>query len=208
MMGNNSGRGKAALGVLLSAFLLASIVIACLAASGCENSETSYKNQLVSAMQQFNTRDEQVGKKLQAILKKQNFSVQDLTNLVQDTKQLIQNGDTTFQKVAKLTPPEKYWKLHAITLYYLLAYSDYLKSTGDLYQAVLSGKPTEDLKKVAQDYLARKESLRQELAIELQTQGTDLSKQPNKKPSSSAAPKPTSSATVPQPAGSSTSPAK
>jgi len=169
--------------------------------AGCgETDEENYRDQWAETMKEFNKKDDQLGKQMSELIQKENLSDDELSRLIKLSKQSLENERSTFGRILKLEAPRKYWKLQAVTLYYLLSFAEGLQAQMEFYEAALSKKPTEDLRKIAEGYLQRKETLRQELILEIRSLDIDLG-QKEKQPESST-PKPPSST----PQASSTSP--
>jgi hypothetical protein len=71
-------------------------------------------------------------------------------------------------EVMKLYPAADLRKLQALTIYYMVALQDQFKAQNDVNEALLSGKPTQDLTSIAEIYIKRAQTIGNELGIELQ----------------------------------------
>lgn len=98
----------------------------------------------------------------------------DLPGLIALVNQRIKSLEDTSAKILVLSPPQDLWKLQAVTLYYLVSLIDQLKSQNDLNEAALSGKPTTDLKSIADTAKQKTQAVGAELGIELQKNGIRL----------------------------------
>ncbi|MBK5094002.1 MAG: hypothetical protein JJE48_10880, partial [Actinobacteria bacterium] len=92
----------------------------------------------------------------------------DIAGVIKLVKQRISNVDEVTKKILVLRPPQDFWKVQAVTLYYLASLKDQLKDQNDLNDAVLTGKPTQDLKAIADQAALKTRAIGAELGVEIQ----------------------------------------
>ena len=167
MNGRSSNRA-----VRLAVVALVSISISLLAfgafSSGCgsgsgESSVEEYKKQWTEIMDSFQARVLTDDKKANELINKN-----DIAGVIKLVKQRISNVDEVTKKILVLRPPQDFWKVQAVTLYYLASLKDQLKDQNDLNDAVLTGKPTQDLKAIADQAALKTRAIGAELGVEIQ----------------------------------------
>jgi hypothetical protein len=113
----------------------------------------------------------------------------DIAGVIKLVNQRILNVDEVTKKILALRPPEDFWKVHAVTLYYLASLRDQLNYQNDLNDAVLTGRPTQDLKTIADQAALKTRAVGAELGIEIQKVDLKLKtggQQPQQPPKQSA----------------------
>lgn len=98
----------------------------------------------------------------------------DISGLIKLIDERIGNVDGVILEILDLYPPDDLQDLHAVTLYYLVSLREQLKTQNDLNEAVISGKPTQDLKAISDDAAAKAQAIAGELGIEIQKAGIKM----------------------------------
>ena len=156
----------------LAVVALVSISISLLAfgafSSGCgngsgESSIEEYKKQWTEIMDSFQARVLTDDKKANELINKN-----DIAGVIKLVNQRILNVDEVTKKILVLRPPKDLRKVHAVTLYYLASLRDQLRYQNDLNDAVLTGKPTQDLKAIADQAALKTRVVGSELGVEIQ----------------------------------------
>lgn len=188
-----NGRSSSNRAVRLAVVALVSISISLLAfgafSSGCgsgsgESSAGEYKKQWTEIMDSFQDRVLTDDKKASELINKN-----DIAGVIKLVNQRILNVDEVTKKILALRPPKDFWKVHAVTLYYLASLRDQLNYQNDLNDAVLTGRPTQDLKTIADQAALKTRAVGAELGIEIQKVDLKLKtggQQPQQPPKQSA----------------------
>ena len=188
-----NGRSSSNRAVRLAVVALVSISISLLAfgafSSGCgsgsgESSVGEYKKQWTEIMDSFQDRVLTDDKKASELINKN-----DIAGVIKLVNQRILNVDEVTKKILVLRPPQYLWKVHAVTLYYLASLRDQLNYQNDLNDAVLTGRPTQDLKTIADQAALKTRAVGAELGIEIQKVDLKLKtggQQPQQPPKQSA----------------------
>lgn len=153
--------------------------------TGCGN---NYKSQYIDAVSQFESQVSKDDAKLSDLAAKND--VEGLIGLNRDRSKVVED---TFNKVIALTPPADLRKLHALTLYYLIAIEDQIAAQNDLYEAIIKGTPTDDLKKMVENTANRVKAVGIDLGVEVQKQGINIKAPSTKQPTGSQPEAPQSS---------------
>ncbi|MCG2796729.1 MAG: hypothetical protein L6427_12885 [Actinomycetia bacterium] len=157
--------------LVLAVTAAAVLAVACpgCGGGGKAGNEKEYKARWTDIMDTFDQRVVKDDKRAEEFVAKN-----DISGLINLVNRRVDDIDEVFGQVLELYPPEDLRKLHAVTLYYLINMRDQLVAQNILNEAALSGKPTEDLKKIADDEAARTQMTARELGIELQRKGIML----------------------------------
>ena len=105
----------------------------------------------------------------------------DISGLISLVNGRLVNVDQVYQKVLDLYPGKEMWKLHSTSLYYLTSLKEQLEYQNDVNEAVLSGKPVQDLTQIASDQAAKTKQVGAELGAEVQKLGIKLENDQNSK---------------------------
>jgi hypothetical protein len=148
----------------VSIFLLGTGVLL----SGCGgNSEQAsadkYKKQWTDIMNAFQARVAADDKKNTALVDKN-----DVTGGIKLLNQRIANVDEVTGKILELKPTKDLRKVHAITLYYLTSLEDQFNDQSELYNAILTGLPSTDLKTITDQAALKTRAVGAGLAVEIQ----------------------------------------
>ena len=156
---------------------------------GCGNPtaqmEANYRKQWTTIMNKFESRGASDDLKANSLAKKN-----DIAGLYRFINERTDYVISVLTQVLKLDTPDKYRNVQVLTLFYLLTLEQRLKAQNDVNNAVLSGNPTGDLKKIADAYVSRSQEIGNELGVAINAVGLTLGNKPQ--PNSSA---PKSSAT-------------
>lgn len=180
-----SGRGWLyLLIVLLGCAVVVLAVLLGLSSGSGPQSEGQYKKDWKAIIEAFQTRVNQDDKKATDLANKN-----DIPALITVINQRISNIDSVMGKILKLYPPPALRKLQALTLFYLTSVKDQFIAQNAVNDAALSGKPVEDLKKIADQAANQARAVGSELAVEIQKLGIQLKgtggqQQPSTTPSS------------------------
>jgi hypothetical protein len=140
---------------------------------GCGNStaqkEATYKEQWTKQVNQFEKRVSSDDKKANALAEKNDMA--GLFRLINERKAYVKTVQT---QILKLNTPDKYQNVQILTLFYLLSLEQRLTAQNNLTEAILSGKPTTDLKTIADAYVTRTQQIGNELGIEISDAGLTL----------------------------------
>lgn len=140
---------------------------------GCGNSERQRRNAYVDewreVITEFQKRINEDDKKAEELV-----NSEDLAGLVRLVDSRIENIDEVTVKVLDINTPLEMARLQAITLYYLVSLRDQLQAQNAANEAALAGQPTNDLKQIADDALARTQTMSRELALELKRLGINV----------------------------------
>lgn len=82
---------------------------------------------------------------------------------------------TTFDDIARLTPPREYRQLHSATLAYLYSLIEQIDAQLNLYNAARNNQPTDDLREIVDNSLNWSFALQAKLAIAIENAGVDTS---------------------------------
>ncbi len=170
--GSPSGRSKAnPIYVSLCVILLAGVVVlGVLYVLSLRGGETKgYEKRWRTVMVEFQNRVEKDDKSAERYSENK-----DMTSLLRLANNRIEYFRDVIGRLLELTPPERYRKLHVLTAHYIFTLIDQLEAQKELNEALLEGKPTEDLSKIAESAKARAQQGLQELLIEMQKAGVTI----------------------------------
>lgn len=146
---------------------------------GCDNPDQmkkdNYKNTYEKVMDDFVKRVEADDAKSTELADNN-----DLAELIKLNGERIANIDTVYEDIVVLMPPEEYWAIHALTLYYLVAVREQLEAQNDYYEALVAGDPSEDLGTIAQRAATKAQAVGMELAVEIRKSDLELESMPEK----------------------------
>jgi len=192
---------RKATSLVVALVLVALLTAGVLIFAGCESEQQAKEKEfqanwtkIVEAFQAQVAKDDQKG---QALVNKN-----DLAGVIRLVKARIASVDNTLSELLALYPPDSLRKLQGLSVYYLITLEDRLRAQNAVYEALLSGTPTQDLQTVLNQAVTRSEIIARELTIELQKDGIKL-KAPSTTPQAPPPPPSSSPALTP-----STSPAK
>lgn len=174
MNSNQSSKGKRIRSVAMCAAVCAVSLLLLAQLLGCGKSELekkqdSYRDDWNRIMSAFESRVESDDKKANELVEKN-----DVSGLIKLIKQRTIDVDSVMEEVLGLYPPKDLQDLQAITLYYLACLRDQLKAQNELNEAVVSGKPIEDLRTIAEGAALKTQQVAVELGIELQKVGIKM----------------------------------
>jgi hypothetical protein len=173
-----NGRGRISSGVRLTVVTILAVSIFLLGlgalSSGCGGSSEQaladqYKKQWTDIMNAFQTRVLADDKKTTALIDEN-----DAAGAIKLVNQRIANIDEVTGKILALRPSKDLRKIHATTLYYLSSLKDQFKATSEVYNAVLTGMPTKDLKTISDEAAYKTRVIGAELGVELQKLDMEL----------------------------------
>lgn len=167
---------------LVIALVIAAFAAACSASllAGCAG---GYRDRYTEIINEFEERVGVDDRKSQELAEKS-----DLPGLIKLNGLRRSNISEVTQRIISLSPTEDLRRVHIETLYYLLALGDQLRAQDNYYEAVVSEKPSEDLKTIAENAAARAKLVGSELALDLQKGNVNVKTAPA--PTSSAPPGP------------------
>jgi hypothetical protein len=178
-MWHGSARSCNSLGEICAVVLL--LLAAALLLPGCGTStadkQKEYKAQYKEALNEFQTQVAKDEVKAKTLLESN-----DATGLIKLNNQRLAGVNATFDKIADLYPPADLRKVHAETLYYLIAVADQLQAQNAYFEAVLAGKPSGDLETIAKSATAKAQSLGAELGLDLQKANITIKSIPSSTP--------------------------
>ncbi len=137
--------------------------------SDIESKQKSYQADWKRIMTAFDARVTEDDKKASELVE-----MNDISGLIKLINERIVNVNEVIAEILGLHPPDDLQDLHSTTLYYLTSLRDQLEAQNDLNEAVLSGKPTQDLKTISDNAAARTQVLAGELGVEIQKAGIGL----------------------------------
>lgn len=158
-------------------FGLATMLIMGFLLVGCDTlaqKREEYRAGWVDAVSEFEQRVTVDDKKINELGEKE-----DMVGVMRLVNERIKYVDSVYDRVADLYPPPELRKLHAVTLFYLTSIVEQFKANIDLYEALRTGKPTGDLKTIAENYAGTTDAVRQELSLAIDKAGLKL-KEPKK----------------------------
>jgi hypothetical protein len=162
------GFALTALVALLAAVMAASVLI-----SGCQSEkqkkQAEFKAEWLSLVSAFEKRvaaDDKKGSDLVAR--------NDVAGVIALINSRITSVDGVLKKILDLYPPEQYQRMQAIAIYYLASLLDQLNAQKQLYDAVLAGRPTQDLTDTVGKLGTKTQAVGAELGVELQRLGIKL----------------------------------
>lgn len=164
--------------VIIFLFLLIGILIL----QGCYGK--SYPNAYKEIIDRFEERVTRDDKHAEDLAKNN-----DLSGLIKLNSSRKRYVSETLKELIELDPGTDYVRLHALTLYYLVAIEDQIDAQNNYYDALSTGKPSQDLQKIADSMTARVQLVARELSLELSKLGITLKSEPKKseeKPQSSS----------------------
>lgn len=186
---------------MVALLLVALLTGGVLVFAGCESEQQAKAKEfqakwtkIIQAFQAQVVKDDQKG---QALINKN-----DLAGVISLVKARVASVDNTLSELLALYPPDSLRKLQGLSIYYLITLEDRLRAQNAVYEALLSGTPTQDLQTVMNQAITRSEIIARELAIELQKDGINI-KAPSTTPQAPSSAPSSSPASTP-----STSPAK
>jgi Zn-dependent oligopeptidase len=150
---------------------------------GCDQlkqKQKEYKKKWTETMSAFEERVKKDDDKANGLGEKN-----DVVGLINLANERIKYVDSTYDKIADYYPPAELRKLHAVTLFYLTSIVEQLKANSDLYDALRTGKPANDLKAIADDAAKQTAAIRYELTLEMDKAGLKLESEKKKQPQSS-----------------------
>ncbi len=150
-------------GLLLAGLLAAGILTSGCGGSSQEAEHDSYVSSYVKTMDEFQARASRDDKEFASLAQKN-----DLSGLINLDKKRITDIQDVYGQIMKLRPSADLQKVHAITLYYLVSVVDQLQAQNNYWEAVLSSKPSTDLKTIAESATTKVQALAAELGVELQ----------------------------------------
>lgn len=127
--------------------------------------------EIINAFQTRVTKDEAKAKQL--------LESNDATGLIKLNNQRLAGINTTFGKLLVLYPPDDLRRVHAETLYYLVAVMDQLQAQNAYFEAVLAGKPSGDLETIAGSATTKAQSVGGELGLDLQKANITIKSTPS-----------------------------
>lgn len=179
-------------GPAVTALLVFLLSAGLLALAGCESEQEKkareFKQDYVGIMEAFEAKIQSDDKKAQALIEKQ-----DLPGVINLVKQRISSVDDFMAELLALYPPHELFRLQGITIYYLITLKDRLEAQNAYYEAVLEGKPTEDLKAIQDQAIQLSQGIAGQLALELQKMDITLGPGPEQPPSTTPSTAPSTS---------------
>lgn len=137
--------------------------------SDIESKQKSYSADWKTIMTAFQVRVTEDDKKASELVEKN-----DISGLIKLIDERIANVNEVIKEILGLYPPDDLQDLHATTLYYLTSLRDQLNAQNDLNEAVLSGKPTQDLQTISENAAAKTQLVAGELGVEIQKAGIEV----------------------------------
>lgn len=149
--------------------LVALLLTAGFLVGGC-GMRDQYKSEWVNTMSEFESQVSKDDTKAND-LTRQN----DISGLIDLLTQRSKFVDQTYDRIVVLRPSTPDQKdLHAATLFYLTSVKDQLKTNKDYYEALREGKPTNDLKTIAEDAAKQTQSMRVILGLDMDKTGAKI----------------------------------
>ena len=177
---------------LVIAVIVFAMIASCVAIAGCKSSESKqkeYRSEWVDTMSALEKRVATDDTKANELAQKN-----DIIGLMELVDKRVKYVNSTYDQIAELYPPSDLRKLHAVTLFYLTSVVEQLEANEDLYEAIRTGKPTEDLQTIAENAVKRTEAVKQELALEIERARIDLEVPDESKPVENGSSQPSGSA--------------
>lgn len=131
-----------------------------------ENKQRSYSADWKRIMTAFDARVTEDDKKANELVEKN-----DISGLIKLIDERMVNVNEVITEILGLYPPDDLQDLHTVTLYYLTSLREQLKAQNDLNEAILSGKPTQDLKTISDNAAAKTQHVAGELGVGIQKAG-------------------------------------
>lgn len=153
------------------------LFMACGCGESPDKKQKEYKSEWTRVMDDFEARVEKDDKKAQKMIEDG-----DTAGVIKLLEQRIDNVWDVYGGIVVLYPPDDLRNLHALTLYDLTCIVAQLQAQNALNEAILSGKPTEDLKTIADQAAQKTQYITTELALEVERQGIKLESMKDIKP--------------------------
>lgn len=169
-------RAFAAAFVVLT-LLFTSVFLACGCGESRAGKQKEYRSEWTRIMNGFEAQVEKDDKKAQEMI-----GNGDTPGVIKLLEQRIDNVWDVYDEIVQLYPPDDLRILHALTLYYLTSVVDQLTAQNALNEAALSGKPTGDLKTIADQAGQKTQYVITELVLEVEKQGIELDSMKDSKP--------------------------
>lgn len=167
------GSSKFGRPVIISFIVFSLISVSFCLLCGCGQSpgqkQKEYKAEWTDVMNEYEERVAADDKKAQKLI-----SEEDNAGVIKLLDERIDYVWSVYDAIVVLDPPSEYRELHALTLYYLASVVAQLEAQSDLNEAVLEGKPTDDLKTIAEQAAQKTQYAISELALEVEKQGIEL----------------------------------
>lgn len=151
--------------ILMSIFLF----LICGCGQSLEQKQKEYKTEWTDIMNKYEERIAADDKKVQKLASEENNA-----GVIKLLDERIAYVWSVYDEIAVLEPTAEFRELHALTLYYLTSVVAQLEAQTDLNEAVLAGKPTDDLKTIAEQAAQKTQYVISELALEVEKQGIEL----------------------------------
>lgn len=165
------GYEKAGKYTLAALCIVALVSVAILAGCGDsrEAKQKEYREEYVRIIDDFEDQVAKDDQKAEELVEQD-----DLGGLIRLNETRLEFIDEVFGEILDLYPPEELRKVHALTLFYLVAVRDQVEAQSDYYEALLSGKPSEDLKSITENSAGIVRLAGASLALELQKQDIEI----------------------------------
>ncbi|MBN2167893.1 MAG: hypothetical protein JW738_01505 [Actinobacteria bacterium] len=157
------GRKAAAAAVLVLTLISVLLLSVCGCAESTERKQKEYRSQWQETMNDFEDRVAADDEKAQKMI-----DDNDTAGVIRLLDQRVKNVWNVYDEIVVLYPPTDLRKLHALTLYYLTCVVDQLEAQNDLNEAIISGKPTADLKAIADEAAQKSAFVIGQLALEVE----------------------------------------
>lgn len=156
---------------------MAVLMLGASAIGGCGQSlkdrQEDYRSEYVEIVNAFQAEVAKEDAKAQELVEGNNLAGLIKLNVVR-----IENISRTFDDISALSAPGELRRVHAYTLYYLMALVDQMEAQTAFAEAVLSGKPSGDLQQITESAALRAQQLGGELALELQKANIEIEAAP------------------------------
>jgi len=166
--------------------VLAGLILAGCGGTSEETKKEKYEADYSEIMDRFQAKVSADDKRLSELAAKN-----DIAGIISLDKRRITYVEGVLGQVLDLEPPVSLRKLHTVTLYYMESILDQLDAQNNYWDALLSGKPSNDLKTIAETAAAKTQAVGTEFGLELEKAGIQLKimkEVPQVKPQGGSAP--------------------
>ncbi|MBN1288495.1 MAG: hypothetical protein JXA49_02530 [Actinobacteria bacterium] len=149
--------------IIIVALISVFLVSLCGCAESTERRQAEYKSRWKEVMNEFEDRVAVDDEKAQKMI-----DDNETAGVIRLLGERIKNVWQVYDEIVVLYPPDDLRRLHALTLYYMTTVVDQLEAQNDLNEAIISGKPTEDLKTIADEAAQKSAFVIGQLALEIE----------------------------------------